>query len=498
MDQQKCIELRQQIDQLIKAGDGDQAKKELVRISIPDIPRSERFHFAQLCRRTGLINSGLKMLSKIIREDQEGMIEARLEEKAEYGVLLQRLGAVDEAKKLLNEIVNDKIPSAYLYLAFCNFNQWNYREAIDPLKKYLELIDDNSYAYLVGQVNLAAALVNIEKNDEAGALLDRIIAINEKLGNKLLLGNCYEIKSQLQIQLGRYGEAKKLLDKSEKSLQNNQLLEKFFIYKWRTIAEAFESPKKIDWNELRKKARHFNHSESIREIDYHEAIIGHDLDLALKVLFGTPFYDYRKKLLNKLPMDVPSFYRMGAPSPLEKDFDLLLGSYIGAREVFKLGSILHRLFCTLVNDFYRPKRIGALFSHLYPDEYFDPHSSPDRVHQILKRFRSSIQKDINTIELRHTNNTYHVEFSQQFSVWLPFSYPELSKNGLIKTRIEREWTDRRFTRRQFQNLFSLEYTAANTKLNELVSDGFIERMGSGRSTVYCIKKDPRGYEGQVS
>ena len=273
MSDENWLEIRQNIDNCIKSGQIDKARRDLNSINIVKVPKSEKIHLANLCRRTGLLNLGLKFLAKIIRDDVEGIVAAHPNEKAEYGVLLQRIGAVDEAKKILGNIDSTETPVAELYLAFCHFNQWNYAAAIEPLNKYLSLIDQDSYAFTVGQVNLAAALVNVRDFERADQLLAELLETTTRKKMNLLRSNCLEILSQLEIQKENFEKALRLLDQSESELTSHQVLQKFFIHKWKSISRASMDPEKVDWQALREEAFRINHPESQREIDYYEAVI---------------------------------------------------------------------------------------------------------------------------------------------------------------------------------------------------------------------------------
>jgi hypothetical protein len=49
--------------------------------------------------------------------------------------------------------------------------------------------------------------------------------------------------------------------------------------------------------------------------------------------------------------------------------------------------LLVRLLESLATDLYRPHRLPHLFSNLYPGEFFNPHSAPLKIHQLIHRLR---------------------------------------------------------------------------------------------------------------
>src|SRR5207302_175208 len=52
-----------------------------------------------------------------------------------------------------------------------------------------------------------------------------------------------------------------------------------------------------------------------------------------------------------------------------------------------------RMLQSLALDFYRPLQLAELHERLYPREYFNPFSSPDRVHQAARRLRRWLQEN---------------------------------------------------------------------------------------------------------
>lgn len=120
-------------------------------------------NFAHIARRVGLPHTIIILLNHVIRSEKRSLTPASSEEKAIYGLGLLRLGAFNEAEKILNSVNPDEDPQVYFYKASLYINQWNYSKAIPLLRHYIKNEKVNSYQKLVGRINLCAALVSLKK-----------------------------------------------------------------------------------------------------------------------------------------------------------------------------------------------------------------------------------------------------------------------------------------------------------------------------------------------
>src|SRR5262249_9160857 len=148
-----------QCDSLIRAGRAQEVARLLRRINLSNIARKDCFPIAKICRRAGLYGLGLKILGSIVNPStKKSRTEATSEERAEYAVLLLRIGAVTEATARLNAISPQLVPDVHLYRAFGHFLHWESSLAVTDLERYLagSLTD---YARLVGNTNLSLAHV---------------------------------------------------------------------------------------------------------------------------------------------------------------------------------------------------------------------------------------------------------------------------------------------------------------------------------------------------
>src|SRR4051812_21607804 len=125
-----------QCEDFVRTGQIDRARALLREINSAKIVDAWRFPLANMCRRTGLDSLGIKFLTPPRMDDREKWIQnSTPQEVAEYAVLIQRIGSVNLALKVLNRLDPAVFPDALLYRAFCHFNRWEYAEAVPELER---------------------------------------------------------------------------------------------------------------------------------------------------------------------------------------------------------------------------------------------------------------------------------------------------------------------------------------------------------------------------
>jgi hypothetical protein len=112
-----------------------------------------------------------------------------------------------------------------------------------------------------------------------------------------------------------------------------------------------------------------------------------------------------------------------------------------------------------LRDFYRPLRIGALFSELFPGEVFDINSSPDRVHQFLRRARRSLRAHKLPLKIVETHAFYSLEITGNISFRLPRDHQSVDHMHLHFMALRKAFADgRRFSAREAQTKLGLSKT----------------------------------------
>ena len=139
------------IDGLIKAGQISAAQVEIEQLTKKQLNRQQLLELAVLSRRAGLTELVIRLLYKQVRE----LGEASDAELCEYAIALIRLGHYAEGGEILATLKESS--TQILYTSFAHIYQWEYDSAVVNLKKYLGLKGISDYERLVAEVNLQAA-----------------------------------------------------------------------------------------------------------------------------------------------------------------------------------------------------------------------------------------------------------------------------------------------------------------------------------------------------
>jgi hypothetical protein len=243
----------------------------------------------------------------------------------------------------------------------------------------------------------------------------------------------------------------------------------FLVGKWTAILRLKEegptAPALRELEAVRSRAWQKEHWETVRDSDRCLALATADLALARHLYRGTPFASFRQKLARQMDNDSLSgegyVWNLG-PSPAERTLDLRTGLDDRGREVFKPAQGENRLLQVLSSDFYRPFRLASLYARLFEGEYFNPTSSPDRVHRALLRLRRALERSHFPLTIEEREGSYRLAATGACALALP-------KEG--------EAVDRK-------EYLHLEQRATQLLLKQAVATGNLLRVGKGPSTHY--------------
>ncbi len=478
---------------LIRTGRGQKVAKEINKINFSKIPRDLRVEVANCCHRLNLNNKGVLALRPIIRPKTDLKIPATAHERSEYGLLLLRLGAYEEAQRLLENIDEEENHSALLYLGFISMSQWEYSNASRFLRKYIRRESAKNYMALVAKVNLAAALVNLQKYEEAVKLLVPLVDRLLKKNHHLLAGNCYELLAQNWIGLGDYKRAEESLDLSGKFLKGSQI-GSLFVDKWRTVLSLrTKKTSKGALNIIREKAFILDHWETLRDCDYHEWVFEKNEELAQKLFFGTPFKSFRQRVQSESLIEFPEKYiwKSGNKS-LEKVIQLKTGRISDNKDYteyyFKSAQQPHHLLMILSADFYRGLSIGTLFSKLFTGEFYNPSSSPDRVHKVLNRLTKFIDQKNLPLKLQLKNGNYRLALGEGLGIELEKSQRSYTRSEVITARLADEFEKNYFKVDQYSECIQVSKSMAYKELSQLLSEKRLVKEARGKDVRYKLAK----------
>lgn len=489
------------LEESVRVGDHVHARRELAAISPASVPRELYSMFANLLRRTGLNQKGLRLLNPLIR-DPKLKENATDEEKIEYSILLLRVGALHEARAILKSIDKDKNPVAILYMTFTLTPEWRYRDTIKPLQDYLSLSGNKPYQNLVAQVNLIAAYIFCGDYASANLLLLDSNRLANSLGARFLSGSLCELEAQMHIAHGAIAKAEEALNKASTLLKSSESVESLYVRKWRSICELYQATDKTsalsNLVSLRKLAVSKNEWEVVRDIDFH-SLYGQVNPKAFRHIFcGSPSPDFRERLLRTYP-------QYGEPAPLcswsgsgaERGPEFLIDSgTTRAGEAFIVsGQAQHRLLRILCRDYYRPVEIANVAADLYPDEYYHPTHTPAKVHQILSRLRESLGSRVR-IECRNGAIKLSPRGCTLTKNW-QFDSQIQCKVDIELQRLFSEFANGKFSAKEASMFLGVSVSSATRRLNQACSAGILERSGKGPATRYQVLAAPATLKSEV-
>jgi tetratricopeptide (TPR) repeat protein len=480
---------RESCEAAIRAGNVDEARQMLAALNTTSAPRELRLPLAHLCRRVGLTQIGMRLLDPIVFPEKGGP-HLRLENKAtapemaEYAVLLQRCGGVEEALRILNRIDSQKFPDALLYQAYCHFNQWDYRSAHSVLEDYLKHSME-PYQALIGRVNLAAALIGVDQIQEAIDLLNQNISDAKAASANRLLGNCYELLGQAQVLSEDFISAEANLALASGLLTGDGSQSELAVMKWQAVIEASRSRSLTPLRKFRALAEAARDWESVRHADFQILRFDFDEKLFHHLLCGSASALYRERVQRALGQTMTeSEYIFGeAEAPC---LDLTSGKFEG-RVVFKKAGKIHQALAVLLKDFYQPRLLGAVFAELFPGEHFDVLTSPSRVHQNFYRLREWISKENLPLEVLEEEGTYAIKIRGPFRFRIPYRRMRLDVDQQILTALREKFSNGQlFSAREGALATSVPLLTFRKFLSRAVSSDDLMRLGAGPSTQYHL------------
>ncbi|MBX3019957.1 MAG: tetratricopeptide repeat protein [Bdellovibrionaceae bacterium] len=485
-------ELFAQTESLLRAGRIAAAVALLREVPPRAVPREHAARFANLCRRVGLVMRGLRTLAPVVR-GESGVKDGapRPEEWAEYAVLLQRSGAVQEALRIWGSREMKNAPGFGLQRALCHFNIWEHDRAIVPLNEALRDAAKD-YDRLVIRVNLTAA--HLYAGDHPHALKLARELRRDLLGtpNQRLLANAMELEAQALTEAGDFAAAGELLRQALTLLASAATTDQLFIRKGLAHVESFSTGDEAPLLAFRREALAREHFESVRDTDRLLLHLRFDEKRFQYLYFGTPWTAYRERLVRQLNYEPEESFFQRGPDDAGAALDLGRGEFFrttGAKPEIVAGGKSLSLLRALGRDFYKPANGIGLFSEVYVDENFDPESSMNRVHQLLRRTRELLSEQDLPLWIEARRPRFRLRWEEELRVFFPRESREI------------DWEERqiRLLREQFgagplittaEVLAALPLTPAQfRRVREWGENhGWIERVGAGAKSFYRLRK----------
>ncbi len=473
-------------DALIRGGKSREAAKHLSQIKPMRVPREWRLPLAKICRRAGQYSMGLRLLDRLVNqaEFRTNSDSARPEEITEYAALLLRSGAVHEALKKLERLDARAVPEVNLIRAFVYFARWEFSAAIPSLENYLscELSPD---AALVGQSNLAFAHSECGHFNQASVLADKNIQLSKERGHFHLENYNHALLGQIHLEEGNFLLARRAVDLALRHFDGGSNSTHFFANKLKLILDGLDAKSLEPFNELRQLAETNRQWNALREADLYSLKVRFEEPRFLHLYFGSPLSGFRERIWREFGRrpDQETFVVGPESAPC---FDLASGEidgHSGLRANFKC----HQLIEILLRDFYQPNQIAGLHSALFPEEHFNISTSPDRVHQIIRRTRRWLESARIPVDILCDQEFYSLKILGEFSFRVSRERCPTDSHFLQVQRLKTAFTDLSiFSAAQIQRELGISTTSTHRLLRKAIESGELQRIGP--------TKRPAGYK----
>lgn len=484
----KVREKLAKIEELIAQARGEAAQEALKGLRRNTIPQELIRDAAMLARRASLPQLALSFLRPVVRPTKKMLRPPTPEDAVEYAASLLRVGIIKEAQDLLRPVPAEVVPISLLYRAMLCFKEWNYAEAVPLLRSYLDL-ETNEYRRFNGKLNLAGALVFLEQYGEAETLLNEILAFSRERSLSLLEANCLQYLGALCFYRLQWDEALEWLEKSATLLKNMPGLDALFVKKWIALTRFYKSNATAvtlkEVHQVRKEAQAHGHWETVRDLDFHEAKLTQDTTLATYLYFGTPFQSLKDKIRKAFPhLDTNQAFalELGGVQKgprlilnIDEENETSKGSYL------KAGQSMHRLYRTLLSDFYRPFGIVALFEKIFPGEFYTGETSEHRVRQAIKKLRKWFEQNHVPLLIEPIEGEYKLSANKPCAIPI---------HGAVLTQTEFRMDflfsklGQEFMIKDASYALGLSRRSALLVVQNGISEGKIEKISMGRTTRY--------------
>ncbi len=478
----------ERLEGLVRDGQFDEAEKQ-VR-GLRKFERQNAVTLANIAQRINRPHLAIKILNPIIRPKNHRQESPSPSEKVEYAEALRRIGAFDESWQLLNEVPEDQFSQVSRYKAFCLISQWKYDEALPHLRNYLNRDDLEVYTRHIGQINLAAALIQLGELQEAQDLLQKLRPESKNLGFTLLYGNNLELSAQILILQKDFDGALAVLGQSKELLKSSGKIFTLFVEKWTAIAESLKKNLCTPMlYETLAKAKIAQHWESVRDCELYIALLNQDRPRLEHLYFSTPFKFFRQRILN---FAGPNFqlsktYTWSASRSPQSRFNLASGKVQGnVTAALPIGQSMHRFMILLCQDLYRPLSASGAFGKLFPQEFMNTETSINRVHQIVKRCRKWINEFKLDLQIEESEGGYRLIAGEKIGIVLPLEPLPLQTTELEWLLLEMHFGNRSFDIHEAKAILSSSDSKVHRLLRWAFEQGCLKKIGKGAGTFYQV------------
>ena len=504
---QKTLE---KIEDLISHGSVSSAREPIIELCRRKIPRLHLARLAGLARRAYLPEKSVRLLHPIVRPagTRKHDVPASDLEKAEYAAALTAVGASRESLAILASLDSKKLDLVPLFQGFSYVREWDLEKAIVSFEQVIALPGSRKLLRLRARVELAGLLIECEQYDRAYGLCEELLSLSSPDQFRTIHKETFWNLTHLFARKKEWGKANGYLLKLEElDRDEKDPLLQLIIRKWRALIQLAANNKDTraleELRTVRELLRQERRWEDVRSCHFYDAVFRRRDDLLVHLYVGTPYPLFRERVLRELNgrMKIPEDYLWQVTSPGGAGkgervlFDVATGSNSQTGATFKDGEAIQRLLQILCFDFYKPLQLSALHERLYPGQYFNPASSPDRVHQCVKRLRTWLQKNRIPLLIHEDMSFYRLGALRSCmlrvgkrveSEWIGVSPAELKLRGAL-AQVAKCHGQREFSAVEAAEILKVNARSSLRYLVEAIKLGIVERIVCGSTHRYRIR-----------
>jgi tetratricopeptide (TPR) repeat protein len=498
-DPMDFTELKKHFDLMVKNGQLSAVRDGLARLELAKIPRAHLADFSSIARRARLLDVSLKLLHPVVHPENAAAEIATELEVASYATTLGATGCLTDAHKILLPLALSENPPVLLARSFLHIRAWDYAHAVTDLTRYLRCTGLSPYQFCVARLNLTAAYNFLDQPAEAIAHATEVLSASNAGGWTLLKRDALLLRGQAHMTLGNWADARRDFVECRNISATNDI-DLLLPEKWLLLLDLREKGhterRRGELAGLKKRAFDGKRWEVVRDIEYFEAVNLRDRDLLYRVYFGTRATAFRERVRketgrSKFP---PKHLWLPQGEAARDTIDLATGQATAGASL-QGKPLLLRALRAISSDFYRPSPLGFLFSELYPNEFYDPFSSPQRVITAISRLNAWFKENSIPLAVHSSAKQFRLESLEPYGVLVRLKYRAAeaaddasSKYKMFVKKLKARWQYRAFSSRQAADLLEISVDEVKPALAIAVGQGRLYRSGSGRSTLFRFQK----------
>ena len=270
---------------------------------------------------------------------------------------------------------------------------------------------------------------------------------------------------------------------------------------------------------IRQRSLQYKYYELVRDCDLYLAVAQNNEHWTRHLIYGSPQKGYLNKvryLLNRttihsqtssaLQQKKGAFYlwpacdyletrKQSTPDISHKNvLEIDMGIWNGQATTLVKSKKGLRLLQVLSQDFYRPLSLGPLFNQLYPNEYYNPLSSPARVYKVVQRVQQLLIENHIPLKIEQQKNEFKLVRLQSCYILRRARIilnrqvvANENKNGLNASTLLRlkKWAKRQwFTSKLASQAMGVSTRHLRRWLQPLITSRQIEYVGNTRQRLF--------------